>query len=292
MAEGGEIRSPTSHRTPGQVKRQASGYNHRPEQIKKRVQRDKARRQLMKEGAVKKYDGKDVNHKKPIRKGGTNDPCARREVVLGDNLLAGMREGSTLLIHSTVHPDTCRHLAEEAGRRGVAMLDAPVSGGGQRAVDGQLVVMVGGDRDVFERCRPVLESYGNLVRHLGDVGTGQLCKLINNAVFTANVGVAGDAFELAEALAIDREALAEVVGAGSGASFPISLLQSPAQLRGLAAALPLLEKDIDHATRVARSVNLELPVLESAARHALDRIAASAAAAAETAGDSDRTGST
>jgi len=72
MAERGERRSPTSHRTPTQMRRQASGYNHRPEQIKKRVQRDKARRQLMKEGVVRKGDGKDVNHKKPIRAGGSN----------------------------------------------------------------------------------------------------------------------------------------------------------------------------------------------------------------------------
>lgn len=73
MAEKGELRSPTSHRTPTQMRRQASGYNHRPEQIKKRVQRDKARRQLMKEGLVRKGDGKDVNHKRPIRSGGSND---------------------------------------------------------------------------------------------------------------------------------------------------------------------------------------------------------------------------
>jgi 5-methylcytosine-specific restriction endonuclease McrA len=72
MAENGERRSPTSHRTPGQVKRLARGYNHRPEQIRKRVQRDKARRKLMKEGVVRKGDGKDVNHKKPIRAGGSN----------------------------------------------------------------------------------------------------------------------------------------------------------------------------------------------------------------------------
>ena len=73
MAEDGERRSPTSHRTPTQIRRQVAGYNHRPEQIRKRVQRDKARRLLMKEGLVKKYDGKDVNHKKPIRSGGGNE---------------------------------------------------------------------------------------------------------------------------------------------------------------------------------------------------------------------------
>jgi 5-methylcytosine-specific restriction endonuclease McrA len=72
MAENGETRDPSSHRTPSQVKRLARGYNHRPEQIKKRVQRDQARRKLMKEGKVRKGDGKDVNHKNPLRSGGSN----------------------------------------------------------------------------------------------------------------------------------------------------------------------------------------------------------------------------
>lgn len=72
MAEKGEKRDPSSHRTPTQVKRLSRGYNHRPDQIKKRVQRDRARRQLAKEGKVRKGDGKDVHHKNPIRKGGSN----------------------------------------------------------------------------------------------------------------------------------------------------------------------------------------------------------------------------
>jgi hypothetical protein len=72
MAENGERRDPKSHRTPGQIRRQVKGYNHRPENIKKRVMRDQARRILEKEGKVSKGDGKDVGHKKPVRSGGTN----------------------------------------------------------------------------------------------------------------------------------------------------------------------------------------------------------------------------
>lgn len=72
MAEGGQKRSKTSHRTKGQIARQVAGYNHRPENIKKRVQRDTARRKLMKEGKVRKGDSLDVHHIKPVRSGGTN----------------------------------------------------------------------------------------------------------------------------------------------------------------------------------------------------------------------------
>jgi len=72
VAENGEKRDPKSHRTPGQITRQVKGYNHRPENIAKRVKNDQARRKLMKEGVVKKGDGKDVNHKVPLRSGGSN----------------------------------------------------------------------------------------------------------------------------------------------------------------------------------------------------------------------------
>ena len=72
MAEKGEKRDPKSHRTPGQIKRQSRGYNARADVVEKRVKQNAARRQLMKEGKVSKGDGKDVDHKKPLRSGGTN----------------------------------------------------------------------------------------------------------------------------------------------------------------------------------------------------------------------------
>lgn len=72
MAENGEKRDPKSHRTPGQIKRQVKGYNAKPEMVKKRAMNNAARAKLMKEGVVKKGDGKDVDHKKPLRSGGTN----------------------------------------------------------------------------------------------------------------------------------------------------------------------------------------------------------------------------
>ena len=72
MAENGEKRDPSSHRTPGQIRRQVKGYNAKPEMVKKRTMNNAARRELEKEGLVKKGDGKDVDHKKPLRSGGTN----------------------------------------------------------------------------------------------------------------------------------------------------------------------------------------------------------------------------
>jgi 3-hydroxyisobutyrate dehydrogenase-like beta-hydroxyacid dehydrogenase len=111
-----------------------------------------------------------------------------------------MTPGSVIAIHSTVHPDTCRELAKNAESHGVSVIDAPVSGGGGAAAEGRLLVMVGGDAEVVERCRPVFETYADPVVHLGDLGSGQTTKLLNNLLFTANLGTAAATLSLANEL--------------------------------------------------------------------------------------------
>jgi 5-methylcytosine-specific restriction endonuclease McrA len=91
MAEKGEKRDPKSHRTPGQIKRQSRGYNAEPANVAKRVQRNQARAMLMKEGVVRKGDGKDVDHKRPIRSGGSNTRSNLRAIAKGPN--RGWRDG-------------------------------------------------------------------------------------------------------------------------------------------------------------------------------------------------------
>lgn len=85
MAENGEKRDPKSHRTPTQIRRQVEGYNARPENVKKRAMNNAARRELMKEGVVKKGDGKDVDHVKPLRSGGTNARSNLRAISKSSN---------------------------------------------------------------------------------------------------------------------------------------------------------------------------------------------------------------
>lgn len=91
MAENGEKRDPKSHRTPGQIKRQDRGYNARPENVAKRVKNNQARAELMKTGAVRKGDGKDVDHIKPLRSGGSNAKSNLRAIPKSRN--RGWRDG-------------------------------------------------------------------------------------------------------------------------------------------------------------------------------------------------------
>ena len=160
-------------------------------------------------------------------------------------LLAAMEPGSVIAVHSTVHPDTCRNLAETAEARGVSVIDAPVSGGGPAASEGRLLMMIGGDANVVERCRPVFETYADPIVHLGDVGSGQTTKLLNNLLFTANLGTAATALSLAHALGISPERLIEVVSRGSGNSFALNVLGGIDGLERLAGlAGTLLQKDV------------------------------------------------
>lgn len=168
------------------------------------------------------------------------------EITGGERgLLAAMKPGSVIAVHSTVHPNTCRELAKKAGAQGVSVIDAPVSGGGPAAAEGRLLVMVGGDADVVERCRPVFETYADAVVHLGDLGSGQTTKLLNNLLFTANVGTAATALSLAKALGISPDRFTEVVSRSSGNSFALNAIGGAGGLDRLAGyAAALLQKDV------------------------------------------------
>ncbi|MEU5755912.1 NAD(P)-dependent oxidoreductase [Streptomyces sp. NPDC047829] len=163
-----------------------------------------------------------------------------------DGVLAGMREGGVLVVHSTVHPETCRRLAERARAHRVSVLDAPVSGGGRAAEQGTLLVMAGGDPEVFAFCRPLFAAYGDPVVHLGPIGSGQVAKLLNNVVFTAQLGLAADALELGARLGLDTGGLGRVLPRGSAASFALErVVDAGGTLDRVAAhAGGLLAKDV------------------------------------------------
>ncbi len=168
------------------------------------------------------------------------------EIAYGeDGLLAAVKPGSVIAVHSTVHPNTCRQLAEKSGAQGVSVIDAPVSGGSPAASEGRLLVMVGGDADVVERCRPVFETYADPVVHLGDLGSGQTTKLLNNLLFTANLGASATALSLADALGVSPDRFTEVASRGSANSFALNALGGIGGLERLAGlAGTLLRKDV------------------------------------------------
>jgi 3-hydroxyisobutyrate dehydrogenase len=141
-----------------------------------------------------------------------------------------------------VHPRTVESLALVAAERGVDVLDAPVSGSGPAAASGTLVTMVGGEKRVLDRCRPVLATHSDRIFHVGGVGTGQMAKLLNNGLFYAQASLGHAVLAFAERLGLDRDELRAVIANSSGRSFAFdaSAFVSP----GPDAFRGLLRKDI------------------------------------------------
>jgi 3-hydroxyisobutyrate dehydrogenase len=179
-----------------------------------------------------------------------------------DGVLAGMSEGGVVAIHSTIHPDTCLRLADQAANRGVAVVDAPVSGGGVAAAQRKLLVMAGGDDEHVARCRPVFETFADPVIHVGPLGNGQQAKLLNNLVFTAQIAMALDTFAFADRLRMDRGTLAQVLDHGSGGSRAAAILAASGfNASGLRQAEPLLRKDVSIMRHVARAKGASEPAV-------------------------------
>jgi 3-hydroxyisobutyrate dehydrogenase len=145
------------------------------------------------------------------------DDAAVREVLAGH--LAGGRPGRTVLVHSTVLPETAQELAEAAAAVDVGLLDAPVSGGADRAASGDLTVMVGGAAEVVEHARPLLDTVGAQVLHAGPAGAGAATKLANQLAMFASLAGLHEALDLAGAHGVSAESLLAALATSTGDSW-------------------------------------------------------------------------
>lgn len=200
------------------------------------------------------------------------DDDAVRDVVFHQGLLAAMHEGSVLAIHSTVSPELVHQIWEAGLDRGVDVLDAPVSGGAAGAAAGTLAVMVGGSSAGLERALPVFETFGNPVRRVGEVGAGQLCKLVNNCLFTANVGLALAALDLGVSLGLEESALRTMLGAGSAASFGLNVSAHLTNPASAAHAGGLLDKDVSLLAHQTETRGMAPSTVQNTAQETVQRI--------------------
>ncbi|MEM4250730.1 MAG: NAD(P)-dependent oxidoreductase [Candidatus Bathyarchaeia archaeon] len=144
------------------------------------------------------------------------------DVVMGENgLINGMSRGGIIVDTSTIDPAVSKRLAEECRKKGIAMIDAPVSGGTVGAEKGTLSIMVGGDKKDVDRCMNVLRAIGVNIYHVGDSGNGQLFKLINNMLVGINLVGVSEAFVVAKKAGIDLGLLHNVVRTSAGASWAL-----------------------------------------------------------------------
>ncbi|MCC6434219.1 MAG: NAD(P)-dependent oxidoreductase [Acidimicrobiales bacterium] len=146
-------------------------------------------------------------------------PDVEKVVTGPDGVLAGLASGATIIDLSTNSPSMVRKLAKLAADKGIGFLDAPVSGGTRGAREATLAVMVGGDADLYARFEPVLKAIGPNVFNTGDIGTGNVAKLINNQLAFINMMAMNEALLMGAKAGIDLVMLRNIVRASSGDSF-------------------------------------------------------------------------
>ncbi len=145
-------------------------------------------------------------------------------VLLGDGGVADTALPGVLCVDmSTIAPADTRRIGAALAEREVRLLDAPVTGSSPRAEAGTLTIMAGGDPEDFARARPLLETMGRVIVHVGELGQGEALKLINNSLGAANAAALAEALLLARATGLDLDAFEQVVSAGSGASAQLEL---------------------------------------------------------------------
>jgi 3-hydroxyisobutyrate dehydrogenase len=140
-----------------------------------------------------------------------------RDVYLGANgLLSKAKKGTLFIDSSTIDVETARAVAAEAEKKGMLMIDAPVSGGVGGAQGATLTFMVGGPDAAFEKAKPLLEKMGKTIVHAGDAGAGQAAKICNNMILGISMIAVSEAFVLAEKLGLDKQKLFDISAKSSG----------------------------------------------------------------------------
>jgi 3-hydroxyisobutyrate dehydrogenase len=198
-----------------------------------------------------------------------------RDVYLGaDGVLSVAGAGALLIDSSTIDVESARAVAAAADKKGLPMLDAPVSGGTGGAQAGTLTFMVGGSDQAFERGRPILEKMGKTIVHAGGVGNGQAAKICNNMILGVSMIAVSEAFVLAEKLGLDAQKLFDISSKSSGQCWsmttycpvPNIVPSSPANRNyqaGFTAAMML--KDLKLAQDAAKAVGATTPLGADAA---------------------------
>ena len=175
--------------------------------------------------------------------------------------IGGLASGSVVVDMSTISPAVTRSIAEQLRARGVQMLDAPVSGGDTGAKAGTLSIMVGGEAEVLERCRPILEAMGQTITHCGPNGAGQTVKLCNQvAIAGALLGVC-EALALAQKSDVDAQRMLAAISAGAAGSWQLTNLGPRIAGRDFAPGfmIRLMQKDLRLALEAADDVLQPLP---------------------------------
>ena len=185
------------------------------------------------------------------------------EVLFGtDGVIEGAHGGLVVIDMSTNSPVATRTLADRLAERGIAMLDAPVSGGDKGAISGTLSIMVGGDEGIFKRCLPIFQALGKTIVHVGENGAGQIVKACNQIVVALTIEAVSEALVLGSKAGVDPAKILQVLGGGLAANRVMELRGANMLAHDFTPGgrIRFHHKDLGFVLETARKYGVSLPV--------------------------------
>lgn len=226
--------------------------------------RTEATKLLLSKGAKTAKNPREASENSDIVILSLPSPSKVIDVVMGKNgVLEGLKEGGIIIDTSTIDPHSTKKIATTIKEKGIGMIDAPVSGGTLGAENGTLSIMVGGEEKILNTCMDVLKVIGKNIYHVGEIGSGQVFKLINNMLVGINLIAVSEALVLAQKAGVNLNTLYEVIKTSSGNSWAFEI-KAPSMLKkefqpGF--KIWLQHKDLGLAMDMASSYGVPTPLL-------------------------------
>jgi 2-hydroxy-3-oxopropionate reductase len=189
-------------------------------------------------------------------------PEVEQAVLGADGVLDGIRAGATVVDMSSISPLVAQKVGAACAAKGVEFLDAPVSGGEPKAIDGTLAIMVGGDAAVFQKVEPILKVMGSSVTLTGAVGAGNVTKLANQIIVACNIAAMGEALALATRAGLDPNVVFNAIKGGLAGSTVLNAKAPMVVARNFKPGfrIKLHQKDLRNALLAAESMKVPLPL--------------------------------
>jgi 2-hydroxy-3-oxopropionate reductase len=218
---------------------------------------------VVKAGALAASSSKEAAGKAEVIIIMVPDSSDVRAVILGkDGVLEGIKPGSIVVDMSSINPLVSQEIEKELGKKGVEMLDAPVSGGETGAIQGTLAIMVGGKEKVFNESVEIFKALGKNIVHVGKIGAGGFVKLVNQIIVAVNIAAVGEAFTLGAKAGLDPQVIYQAIRGGLAGS---SVLETKAPMMFARNFKPgfkirLHHKDLQNALATAKDLGVPLPL--------------------------------
>lgn len=218
--------------------------------------------EMVKEGAQGAKTPREVGEKSEVVITMLPDAPQVEEVILGERgVIKGIERGKIVVDMSSIDPLSTRRIGEVLVSQGVEMLDAPVSGGEEGAIKGDLSIMVGGKKEVFEKCLPIFQVLGKTITYVGELGSGEMTKLVNQIIVAVNLAALGEAFTLGAKAGLKAETMYQALRGGMAGSKVMDMKVPRWEERNFTPGfkIDLHLKDLKNALVTAQEMKVPLP---------------------------------